>query len=76
MPCSTRLQAVSYWVLLLPLWLAGLLLTALLLLLGLSYRRWPISVGGSLIGTAAAVTTYAVWVAALATRDLIARPAP
>lgn len=66
-------QAVVYWVLVLPLWLAGLTLMALLFLVGLGFRRWPIAVGGSLIGAGLAVTTFAVWVAALATWELIAQ---
>lgn len=74
--CDEQCQAnllhyvVVYWVLLLPLWLAGLLLMLALLLVGLCYRRWPVAVGGSIIGVAAAVTTYGIWVAAWSTFNL------
>ncbi|XP_034248242.1 uncharacterized protein LOC117649482 isoform X3 [Thrips palmi] len=74
--CDERCQAdllhyvVVYWVLLLPVWLAGLLLMLALLLVGHSYRRWPVAVGGTLIGAAAALTTYGLWVAAWSTWSL------
>ncbi|KAK3920501.1 Derlin-2.2 [Frankliniella fusca] len=63
--------AVVYWLLLLPLWAAGLALMLVLYLVALSYRRWPVVIGGLLLGATAALTTYGLLVAAGTTRDLL-----
>lgn len=57
--------------LLLPLWAAGLALMLVLFVVGLAYRRWPVAVGGLLMGVTAAITTYGLLVAATTTRDLV-----
>ncbi|KAJ1521914.1 hypothetical protein ONE63_002250 [Megalurothrips usitatus] len=43
-----------------------------LYLVGMAYRRWPVAVGGIVMGCTAALTTYGLWTAAVGTRAMVA----